>query len=155
MRAAIRLVPVLLLGLAAAGVVGAQSEDAFRETYERGVVRLHVTYQLWDEDRPWAKQQPKSRTASAVVVGDGLLLTSADILEHATLIQFAAFGRIRPGEPRPVHVDPNINLALLAIDDPAALEGLVAVPVADETPEPRTRRRTCCPRYWSARTTRR
>ena len=51
------------------------------------VVTLFVTHQGWDADRPWAKANPEYREAFAVVVEGRLLLTLAQMIADATLIQ--------------------------------------------------------------------
>ena len=111
----------------------AQETDGQRRGYERGVVSIDVTYQLWDEDRPWAKQAPRTRTANAVVVADTHILTTAQLLEDATFLRLSKFGRPQAGEPRILFVDRDVNLALVEID-PAVAEGLEPVPVAEHTP---------------------
>jgi hypothetical protein len=112
----------------------AEDSATSREKYARHVVGLDVTYQAWDEDRPWAKQTPKNRSVGAVVVEGPYLLTSARWVENATLIQLSTFGRSRPVQPRIVHVDADVNLALLGIDDPVFWEDLAPVRLAGQTP---------------------
>ncbi len=104
------------------------------DRYERSVVGLEVTYQMWDEDRPWAKTTPQNRSGSAVVLQGSYLLTDAQMVDHATLIQLATFGRTRKVEPEIVAVDPDLNLALLRISDPELLSGLEPIDLADFTP---------------------
>lgn len=104
------------------------------DIYKGGVVGLQVTYQNWDEDRPWAKHTPKSRSVSGVMIDATHILTTADIIDQATFLQLRTFGRSRQVEPRIVLVDPGINLALLEIVDPVSLDGLAPVPIASETP---------------------
>jgi S1-C subfamily serine protease len=124
---------LLALWLSAASLHAQGAPDP-RPAHERGVVGLEVTYQEWDEDRPWEKKEPKHRSAAACVVGDGHLLTTADVLEHATHIQLVTYGRSRQAEPRVVLEDGTVNLALLTVDDPEALEGLAPVELAEQTP---------------------
>jgi S1-C subfamily serine protease len=139
MSGAARALVILLLGVATAlgpaplGPAALAATDA-REVHERGVLGLAVTYQLWDEDRPWMKRQPDSRTAAAVLIDEETLLTTADVIDHATMIQLEVFGRRRPVEARVAHVDRGINLALLKIDQPAALENTRPVELGERTP---------------------
>ncbi len=126
---------VLLLALAIP-VTADSGDDAAdaAEQHEMNVVGLEVTYQGWDEDRPWAKRIPQHRNAAAVLVDGTHLLTTAQMVDQAAFIRLATFGRTRPVEPRVVRVDPDVNLALLVIDDPEVLEDLQPVPVAESTP---------------------
>jgi hypothetical protein len=134
----VKLLPALALSclLLAGGTPGTASEGA----YERGVVGLEVTYQKWNEDRPWAKLAPKARNATAVLVDGPYLLTSAEMVDHATLIRLVIWGRSRTIEPRVVLVDREVNRALLAVDDSEILGDLRPVPIAAETPTSRTLR---------------
>lgn len=124
----------ITLLILAACMTGLAAEEPASDRYARSVVGLEVTYQTWDEDRPWSKTTPKSRNGSAVLLEGSYLLTDAQMVDHATLIQLATFGRSRPVEPEIVAVDPEINLALLRINDPDALEGLQPIGLADATP---------------------
>jgi hypothetical protein len=126
--AAVALVAILVQPAAA------QSGTKGRTDYERNVVELSVTYQTWDEDRPWAKNSPRTRTASAVLVDESHLLTTAQMVDHATLMRIKSFGRSQRVMPRVERIDHSINLALLTIDEPAALEGLTPARVAKKTP---------------------
>jgi S1-C subfamily serine protease len=119
---------VALLVALSAGAAGA------RARYGESVVALKVTYQEWDEDRPWAKQNPGSRSASAVVVKGPRLLTRAQIVADATLIQVERGGGAHLWPARVEHVDPEIDLALLAVDDPACFEGLAPARLARQVP---------------------
>jgi hypothetical protein len=96
-------------------------------------VGLNVTFQTWDEDQPWAKKRPETRRASGVVVDARRVLTTADMLVHATFIQLERQGRARLEEPKVERIDWTVNLALLLFDS-AAMEGLDPVPVAARTP---------------------
>ncbi len=120
--------------VAAAGAASAATGEEAGDRYRRSVVGLEVTYQMWDEDRPWAKTTPQSRSGSAVLLKGFYLLTDAQMVDHATLIQLATFGRTRKVEPEIVAVDPELNLALLRISDPDMLDGLEPIGLAESTP---------------------
>ena len=121
--------------LVAAGTVSgaAAADEDPRAILERAVVGLSVTWQAWDEDQPWIKRRPETRRAAAVMVGENLLLTTAQILDRGTFVQLETFGRARPGEVKVVRIDLTSNLVLLSAD-PAALEGLAPVALAERTP---------------------
>ena len=125
------MAPLVALGLAVGGVVRAAPA---RQAWERSVVQLSVTYQTWDHGRPWAKESPGTRQAMGVVVAGHLVLTTAQILSDATLIELEALGRNHPITPRVVAVDPSVDLALLAIDDLEMKAELSPVAVAPRTP---------------------
>lgn len=98
------------------------------------VVTLSVTAQVWDSDRPWAKASPQYREAFAVVVEGDLLLTLAQMIADATLIQVERQGDARRWNARVVHRDPEINLALLTVDEPEFFQGLAPVRFAKALP---------------------
>lgn len=129
-----RIVALALAALALAPAAAALELDELRSHYEGAVVGLNVTYQAWDEDRPWVKREPSFRSAGAVVVDDGVILTTANMLDGATLVQLEIFGEPTSVEPRPILIDRSINLALLAVDDETVRDRLRPVAIADETP---------------------
>jgi hypothetical protein len=100
----------------------------------RSVVALTVTYQGWDADRPWARTRPAVRQASAVVVEGPWLLTTAQMVADATFIQADKFGRSTRSHPRVQFVDREVDLALLAVDDPGFFADLRPAPLASRTP---------------------
>jgi hypothetical protein len=110
-------------GIAALGLLACAGEE--RPDLASQVVTLSVTYQVWDSDRPWAKASPQYREAFAVVVDGNLLLTLAQMIADATLIQVERQGDARRWNARVVHRDPEINLALLTVDEPEFFQGLV------------------------------
>ncbi len=107
---------------------------ASRDAYGASVVGLSVTYQDWDEDRPWAKRNPSARSASGVVVPGPYILVAAQMLADATLIRVEKFGRPTQAVPRIAFADPEVDLALLAVDDPGFFEGLAPVRLAPASP---------------------
>lgn len=84
--------------------------------YANQVVKLYITYQRDDERRPWAKSPPRQLRALGVVVDGEKILTTAQMVGDATLIQVEKHGNPRKYEARVFHLDPEINLALLAVD---------------------------------------
>ena len=129
-RAAGRGVWPLLLALTLSLATGASAQHA----YEDQVVAVRVTRQLWDEYRPWIKQNAEVRIGAAVVLENGLLLTEANIVHDANLIQVEKHGNSVRFTARLVHVDPEIDLALLTVDDPEFFDDLVPVTIADTSP---------------------
>lgn len=105
-----------------------------RVDYAEHVVALTVTYQTWDPDRPWTKNNPSRRVASAVVVEGPLLLTRAHIVADQTLIHVERDGNSRPWAARVVHRDPEIDLALIDVEDEAFFDGLAPARMARAVP---------------------
>ncbi len=126
----------LVLGalLAALPLVVGPTARAAEPSYDAQVVELSATYQAWEPRQPWSKSPPRTRTAMAVVVEGGFLLTAAQMVGDATLLRVGKGGS-PPREPaRVVHVDPEVNLALVAVDAPGFFEGLSPVVPAEGVP---------------------
>jgi hypothetical protein len=138
--AAVAAVATLLAADVLAARAAAETGAGRREAYAEHVVGLSVTYQGWNEDRPWAKTRPGVRTTTAVVVEGGRLLTTAQMLEDATFMTADKFGRPTRARPRIAFVDPEINLALLSVDDPQFFADLKPAPLAPHTPVEETLR---------------
>lgn len=113
------MIPLLLLhaALAAPG-------------YGDQIVTLSVTTQNWEPTQPWMKTNPVRRSAQAVMVaagGDTYLLTTAKMVENATLVQTK-----KHGEPNEVlatvrYVDREADLALLSVEEPSFFSDLAPV----------------------------
>lgn len=114
-------------------VFAARAREEPRPAHQRSVVSVEVTYQAWDEDRPWAKRAARARTVNAVLVDENHVLTVAHLLDDATFLKLFAFGRPRTGEPRIVHADYGVDLALVELH-PDSLDGLEPAPVGERTP---------------------
>lgn len=98
---------------------------------EHQLVTVQVTYQNWNEYRPWQKAKPGSRSFLGVVVPGNRILVLAEHLDNATLIQVEKFDRPPRVPARIVQSDPQANLALITVDDPAFFEDLTPVDIAE------------------------
>lgn len=98
------------------------------------LVTVNITYQSWNEYRPWQKSKPGSRYCLGIVVSENRILVLADNLENATLIQVEKQDRPPRYPARIIHTDPQVNLALLTVDDPAFFDDLKPVKVAERMP---------------------
>ncbi|MCK4563591.1 MAG: hypothetical protein KAU94_02820 [Verrucomicrobia bacterium] len=98
---------------------------------EQQLVTVRVTYQNWNEYRPWQKAKPGSRRFFGIVVPGNRILVLAQHLDDATLIQVEKFDRPPRVPARIVHSDPQANLALITVDDPSFFEDLVPADIAD------------------------
>jgi S1-C subfamily serine protease len=131
----VRAAAIALLGLAlGAPAPAAAQAPAEGGTTEAQVVSLVVTYQPWDQDRPWAKKSPQVRRAESVVVPGPYLLTTAFVMADATHIEVEKRGRPARATVRPVLVDPEVDLALLAVEEPGFFDDLRPVKLAASVP---------------------
>lgn len=117
----------LIVLLGPAGPPGVRAQEV-AEPY--GVVSVQVTYQHTDPVMPWNKNVEQNVRGNAAVVAGRRLLTTADLVKDANLIEVRKFGRYPDYAARIVLVDYEVNLALLEVDDPAFWEGLLPLPTA-------------------------
>jgi hypothetical protein len=112
----------------------AQIASSAAPAYDRQVVALSVTYQPFDEYRPWSKGSPKTRAGSAIVLEGGRILTELQIIRDAVLIMVEKNANSRRVAARVVHIDAELDLALLEIDDPGFFDDLQPVRFATSAP---------------------
>ena len=105
-----------------------------RAEYESQVVMLVVTSQDYDEWRPWEKETPETHNVQAVVLDGSRLITTADLVQNATIILAEKHGRPLRTPARVVHVDPDANLALLTVDAPGFFDDLRPAVLASAAP---------------------
>ncbi|MBN1335163.1 MAG: hypothetical protein JXB39_04325 [Deltaproteobacteria bacterium] len=100
---------------------------------EDGVVTLKVTWQSWEVTQPWVKTNPTLRIAQAVVVKGSphpLLLTTAQMVAHATHIRASKHGEPGEAPARVLYEDREANLALVAVDEPSFFDDLDPIRMA-------------------------
>jgi S1-C subfamily serine protease len=134
----LRVAPVAATALLAAILLAgtpAPARAATRQQFENGVVGLSITAQSWDADRPWAKSAPQSRFALGVVLEGKLILTTAQMVADATLIEVEKLGGSTRVEAHVVRVDQEVDLALLGVDDAKFFSDLQPLPLAAGVPE--------------------
>ncbi len=88
------------------------------------VVRVFATSQDPDYESPWQAKSPKQHTGSGVVIGSNQILTGAHVIANATFLQIQ-----KPQDPtkylaRVIRVCHDADLALLATEDPQALQNI-------------------------------
>lgn len=98
------------------------------------VVDLLVTTQRVDPIQPWTRGRPGSRAAHAVVISGNRLLTTAQMVADATLVRVGKHGGPESQPARVVHVDRDVNLALLTVDDPTWFDDLEPAKLAPVPP---------------------
>ena len=106
---------------------------------ERHVVKLNVTKRLPDFFRPWTKASPVKTSGSGVVLTDNRILTNSHVVRHASqvLVQMQQGGDQLPANV--TAIGPGIDLALVELHDPDALEDLSGLEIADGLAEIKTR----------------
>lgn len=116
---------LLLALLPAGGMARAQGAES------RGVVSLRITVQEYDPAAPWNKNPERVVLGNAMVVEGRMLLTTADLVKNATLIEVRKLGRYPNFPAKPHLVDHELDLALLTVDDPEFWKGLKPIPISE------------------------
>lgn len=106
--------------------------------FDKSILQVIVTFQKYDPSFPWRKTLPRFRKGYGVVVDDGLVMTTEDLVRNHTLVEIR---RARSGTKAPATVvlsDYQVNLALLDISKNEAFEDMrpvkIASAMADDSP---------------------
>lgn len=94
------------------------------------LLEVIVTHQAYDPYAPWQKRRPGVRSGYGVVVGNGQVITTENLVRNHTLVELR---RAATGEKIPATVetsDYQVNLALLRIDAPGARAALKPLALA-------------------------
>ena len=114
---------ILAVVAAAAAFVCA---DPVRQSYEASVVSLSITAQAANEERPWSKANPADRTALAAVVDGGYLLTTAQMIENATLVEAEKNDGAPRAKTRVVRVDPAFAAGIVVDNRDARIDRVLS-----------------------------
>jgi S1-C subfamily serine protease len=109
--------------------------EAEGQDIEDSVVKLNVTARAPDFFRPWTKAAPSKGSGSGVVIAGSRILTNAHVVMHASevLVQLRKGGDQHPAKV--TAIAPGIDLAIVELSDPSALEGVAAVELATDLPQ--------------------
>jgi hypothetical protein len=96
----------------------------------QSIVSIRVTAQSFDPITPWVKLAEQNVSGSGLVVEGRRLLTTADLVKNANLIEVRKSGRYPDYQARAVLVDYELNLALLEVGVPSFWDDLKVLPLA-------------------------
>lgn len=80
------------------------------------VIRVNTTQQAWDQGEPWQKLSSGKRRSLGAIVGEGLVLTTAEMAADATFIELESPDGKRLAPAKVVAVDYEANLTLLGLE---------------------------------------
>lgn len=99
------------------------------------VIRINTTLQKWNPGQPWEKQPPGKRRSLAAVVGEKQVITTAEMVGDATMIELESIDGKKLAQGKVIAVDYEANLALLGLNDGEAdssfFEGMVPLEIAE------------------------
>jgi len=87
------------------------------------LVRVNSTNQSYDFFRPWSKKAPSVRRGLGVVVGEDLVLVTAELVTNRTYVELENATTAAKSAADVVSVDYDSNLALLRPADKSVLKG--------------------------------
>jgi hypothetical protein len=119
------------LAFLAAGLMALVSSPATAETNTLPgcVAEVLVTAQKFDSHFPWKKGRPETRAGYGVVMADGKLITTEDLVRNAMLIEIQHPGGATKTTARVIEADPRINAALLTAATDGYTPALWGAPV--------------------------
>ncbi len=85
----------------------------------QSVVRINSTLQNWSVTQPWEKNPPRRRRSLGAIVGEHQVITTAEMVADATLVELESTDGTRRARAEVVNVDYEANLALLRLADEA------------------------------------
>ena len=108
-----RFAKVMLLAVTSLGALLNQVTLADTQSLPDCVAEVLVTAQKFDSHFPWKKGRPESRAGYGIVMENGRLITTEDLVRNAMLIEIQHPGGAVKTTARVIEADPRINAALL------------------------------------------
>ena len=105
----------------------AEGKDSIRDS----VVKIYSTQRLPDFVRPWSKSAPQETVASGVVIEGKRILTNAHVVQFATQIFVQANGSTEKLTAHVAAIGPDVDLAVLRLEDEAFFVEHPPLPLAD------------------------
>lgn len=126
---------VLLIGAlqVEAANTKAASDDS-SHAVETTVVKVFSTMRYPDTTKPWTKQEPNEATGSGVVIDGHRILTNAHVVMYASQVQVQANQEGDKILATVESVAPEIDLAVLKLDDESFFKAHPALPRANKLP---------------------
>src|ERR1700709_1101880 len=90
---------------------------------EVSLVRVNVTGQPYDYQRPWQKKAPFSKRALGAVLSKGRVLVTADLVSNQNYVELERAETGEKSGAEVVVIDYEANLALIAPTDKKFLDG--------------------------------
>lgn len=112
--------------VAPSGTVMDQGGSAVIEPADirESTVKIFTTSRGPDLTRPWTRQNPSDATGSGLVIEDGKILTNAHVVEYGQQIFVQPYLTSQRLAARVIARNTGIDLALLELEDPTAIDGV-------------------------------
>ena len=129
---------IILLFFIQASVLGGTFQPRFKnqttapEVTSKSILRVNSTNQVYDLGSPWQKKPPTGRRGLGVLVGDGSILVTADLVANSNFIELELPANAKKSTATIQHIDYESNLALLRATDPEFLAGMIPLKLAEK-----------------------
>ncbi|HBO43121.1 MAG TPA: serine protease [Planctomycetaceae bacterium] len=125
-----------ICGWIIATACGLVSDGAFaRDAISESLVKLHVTQRSPDLVRPWKKANPASTSGSGVIIDGNRILTNAHVVIHASQVFVQADQTTDKVVGKVACIAPDLDLAIVTVEDEAFFENRKPLPLADALPK--------------------
>jgi len=130
-----RLVAFCLTVLAIAFGGRIDSAHAAEDPIRDSAVKIHNTARRPDFMRPWTKATPKKSTGSGAIISGNQIITNAHVVLYAHQL-FVQFNDSTDRHAAKVKaIAPNMDLAVVELEDPSLLEGRPALELQSGIPD--------------------
>ena len=100
-------------------------QPAVPEVTTQSLLRVNSTNQIYDYQSPWQKKPPYNRRGLGVLIGEGRILVTADLVANANFIELEKAATAQKSTATLERIDYECNLAILRPADPSFIEGMV------------------------------
>jgi len=97
-------------------------------TEARSVVEVLVSFQEYEASLPWQRNPTKDRRGFGLMLNEALIITTESLIRNQTLIEIRRPRSGRKETARLIQSDPQIDLALLALDAVPQAPAAVSLP---------------------------
>lgn len=115
--------------------VGASTSAQETDHIRNSVVKIFTTFRAPDPVRPWLKQPSRDATGTGMVLEGNRILTNAHVVQHAVQVQVQAYQSSEKIPAKVVAITPEMDIAVLTVDDPAFFEAHKPLTLAEELPK--------------------
>jgi S1-C subfamily serine protease len=126
--------PVLVQAADTPGTAAAPATAEADDGTKNSVVKVFATTRRPDLAKPWSKQSPQEVTGSGVVIDGNRILTNAHVVQYASQIEIQANQAGDKLEAKLVAIAPEMDLAVLSVDDASFFKDHPPIPRAQPLP---------------------
>lgn len=109
--------------------------DAHKNDPRNSVVQIMANCHYPDLERPWNQNSPEQLSGTGTVIAGQQILTNAHLVLYARQILVRPFGSGSTFPATIVGIAPELDLALLKVDDPNLFKGRPPIPIMTKLPQ--------------------